>query len=77
MLVMHNSQGAARGHGLEGCPTHGPHVVGAVKEGSYVARCLACGLVGPGRQDGGSETSLRPEMALGYAPVPYSPECVE
>src|ERR671911_3155722 len=48
MLAMHNSQGAARGHGLEGCPPHGPHVVDAVKEGSYVARCLACGLVAQG-----------------------------
>ena len=52
MLAVHNSQGAARGHGLKGYPPHAPHVVDAVnKEGSYVARCLACGLVGPGRQD--------------------------
>ena len=48
MLAVHNIQGAARGHGLEGCPPHGPHVVDAVKEGSYVARCLACGLVAQG-----------------------------
>ena len=24
MLAVHNSQGAARGHGLKGCPPHGP-----------------------------------------------------
>jgi hypothetical protein len=53
MLAVHNSQETARGRGLKGCPPHGPHVVDALKEGSsYVARCLACGLVGPGRQDG-------------------------
>ena len=52
MLAVHNSQGAARGHGRKGCPLHDPHVVDAVKEGSYVARFLACGLVGPERQDG-------------------------
>ena len=52
MLAVHNSQGAARGRGLKGCPLHDPHVVDALKEGSYVARCLACGLVGPERQDG-------------------------
>ena len=33
-------------------PSAWPHVVDAVKEGSYVARFLACGLVGPERQDG-------------------------
>jgi hypothetical protein len=52
MLEVHNGQGAARGRGLKGCPPHGPHVVDALKEGSYVARCLACGLVGPERQAG-------------------------
>ena len=52
MLAVHNSQETARGRGLKGCPPHGPHVVDALKEGSYVARCLACGLVGPERQDG-------------------------
>jgi hypothetical protein len=52
MLEVHNRQGAARGRRRKGCPPHGPHVLEAVKEGSYVARCLACGLVGPGRRDG-------------------------
>ena len=33
-------------------PSARSHVVDALKEGSYVARCLACGLVGPERQDG-------------------------
>ena len=52
MLEVHNRQGAARGRRRKGCPLHGPHVVDAVKEGSYVARCLACGVAGPERQDG-------------------------
>jgi hypothetical protein len=43
MLEVHNSQGAARGRRRKGCPLHGAHVVDAVKEGSYVARCLAWG----------------------------------
>jgi hypothetical protein len=30
---------------------HGLHVVVAVKEVSYVAQCLACGLAGPERQE--------------------------
>jgi hypothetical protein len=54
MLAVHNSRGAARGRGLKGCPPHGPmwSMLLTLKEGSYVARCLACGLVGPERQDG-------------------------
>ena len=52
MLEVHNSQGAARGRRRKGCPQHGPHVVEALKEGSNVARCLACGVAGPERQDG-------------------------
>jgi hypothetical protein len=43
MLEVHNRQGAARGRRRKGCPLHGPHVVDAVKEDSYVARCLAWG----------------------------------
>lgn len=33
------------------CPPHGPHLVEDAGEGSYAARCLKCGLVGPVRQD--------------------------
>jgi hypothetical protein len=51
MLEAHNSQETARGRGRKRCPTHGPHVVDAVKEGFYVARCLAYGVAGPERQD--------------------------
>jgi hypothetical protein len=48
----HNSQGVAAGsRGRKPCPPHGPHLVGAVKEGFYVAQCLACGLAGPERED--------------------------
>jgi hypothetical protein len=34
------------------CPPHGPHLIDAVEEGLYVARCLACGVAGPKRKDG-------------------------
>ena len=37
--------------GRRGCPPHGPFLVEAVGGGSKVARCLACGLVGPERED--------------------------
>ena len=40
---------ARRGRKL--CPPHGPFVVDAVKDGSYVALCLACGLEGPEGED--------------------------
>ncbi len=39
------------GRGRKGCPPHGPHLVAAVEKGSYTARCLKCGLVGPDRKD--------------------------
>jgi hypothetical protein len=42
----------AAGRGRKPCPPHGPHWVHAVKEGSYVTKCLACGLEGPERKDG-------------------------
>jgi hypothetical protein len=32
------------------CPPHGPHLIDAVEEGLYIARCLACGLTGPKRK---------------------------
>ena len=31
-------------------PPHGPHLVCALTEGSYVVPCLACRLVGPERK---------------------------
>ena len=37
---------------LRRCPPHGPHLIEVVEAGSYVARCLACGLTGPKRKDG-------------------------
>ena len=51
MLAVHNSQGAARGPGLKGCPPHGPHVVDAVRK---ALRGPVDGVRagGPGRQDG-------------------------
>jgi hypothetical protein len=49
--VEHNRQGLVNGRGRKSCPPHGPHVVEAAREGSYVAHCLACGLVGPLRKD--------------------------
>jgi hypothetical protein len=37
---------------LRPCPPHGPHLIEAVEDGLYVARCLACGLTGPKRKEG-------------------------
>jgi hypothetical protein len=31
------------GRGRKPCPPHGPHLVSALEEGSWVAQCLACG----------------------------------
>jgi hypothetical protein len=42
----------AAGRVRKPCPPHGPLWVHAVKEGSYVTQCLACGLEGPERKDG-------------------------
>lgn len=42
---------SSRGHN-KSCPPHGPHSVEAIEGGHYVARCLACGLMGPMREDG-------------------------
>ena len=33
------------------CLPHGPYVVDAARDGSYVAHCLACGLAGPKGED--------------------------
>jgi hypothetical protein len=61
----HNSQGAARGRRRKGCRLHGPHVVDAVKEGSYVAGAWRGGGGSRAPRRPRSEASLRPEeMAL-------------
>ena len=50
-LGAHNSQHTSRRRGREkSCPPRGPHLVDAVREDFYVARCLACGLTGPARE---------------------------
>ena len=41
--------GASRGR--RPCPPHGPHVVDVAGGGTYVARCLKCGLVGSEHKD--------------------------
>ena len=35
---------------LRPCPPHGPFLMFAVKESSYVAQCVACRLQGPERK---------------------------
>jgi hypothetical protein len=50
--VEHNSQGVAASRSRNPCPPHGPHVVDVVEAGTYVAKCLVCGLVGPEHEDG-------------------------
>jgi len=47
------------------CPPHGPHLIGAVEAGLYVARCLTCGLTGPKRKDG-LEAKLAFDQTLHY-----------
>jgi hypothetical protein len=39
------------GTGNVSCSPHSPVLVEASEEGSYLARCLACGLSGPKRED--------------------------
>ena len=39
------------GTGRVSCPPHSPILVEASGEDYYVARCLACGLSGPERED--------------------------
>ena len=50
MLETRDVRGVVAGRSRGGCPPHGPHLVEAVEEGIYAARCLRCGLVGPGRE---------------------------
>jgi hypothetical protein len=51
MLEAHDVQAVVAGQSRKGCPPHGPHLIDAVEEGHYAARCLRCGLVGPERKD--------------------------
>ena len=50
MLKTRDVRGVVAGRSRDGCPPHGPHLVEAVEEGLYAARCLRCGLVGPQRK---------------------------
>ena len=47
MLKAHDVKPVVAGRGRKSCPPHGPHLIDAVEEGLYAARCLKCGLVGP------------------------------
>jgi len=51
MVEIPNGQGKDAGRGRKPCPPHGPYVVDAARDGSYVALCLACGLGGPKGED--------------------------
>jgi hypothetical protein len=51
MLKTPDVRGGVAGRSRGGCPPHGPHLVEALEEGIYAARCLRCGLVGPERED--------------------------
>jgi hypothetical protein len=64
--------------GLKPFPAHGPHLVCALTEGSYVVQCLACRLMGTERKD-----SLEAKQAFDEATDAraatgaYSPKGVE
>ncbi len=51
MLKTHDVEAVVAGRSRDGCPPHGPHLIEAVEEVPYAARCLRCGLVGPQRKD--------------------------
>jgi hypothetical protein len=51
-VKVHFDQNGASVRRVKSCPPHGPHLVEAIEGGRYVARCLACGLAGPVREDG-------------------------
>jgi hypothetical protein len=46
------------------CPPHGPILIEAIEATTYAASCLACGLVGPEREDGW-EAKLAFDAAFG------------
>ena len=45
MVESHGRRGVDANRGRRLCPPHGPHLVDVVEAGSYVGRCLQCGLV--------------------------------
>jgi len=51
MVEIPNGQDQAAGHRRKPCPPHGPYVVDAASDGSYVAHCLAYRLAGPKGED--------------------------
>ena len=58
-------QAFTKNSGSMPCPPHGPFLVFAVKESSYVTKCVACGLQGPEREDSEEAT-----QAIGQARMP-------
>ena len=64
--------------GRKPCPPHGPHLVHILKEGSYVIKCLACGLVGPERKDSlEAKRAFDEAIDARAATGAYSPKGVE
>ena len=51
MLAAHDVRAVVAQRSRKCCPPHGPHLIDAVEEGLYAARCLKCGMVGPERKD--------------------------
>lgn len=51
MVEAPNGQNQSAGRERKPCPPHGPYVVDAAGDGSYVAHCLVCGLEGPSGED--------------------------
>ena len=51
MPKTHDVEAVVAGRSRDGCHPHGPHLIEAVEEGLYAARCLKCGMVGPERKD--------------------------
>jgi hypothetical protein len=47
----HNRHDVFAERGRKPCPPHGPRLVDTVGDTSFVAQCLACGLLGPVRED--------------------------
>jgi hypothetical protein len=68
MLETHEVLAMVAGRSRKGCPPHGPHLIDAVEEGLYAARCLNCGLVGPERKD-----SLEAKLAFDQRSHQVSP----
>ena len=74
-LYTHNGTAGRR---RKPCPPHGPHLVQALKEGSYVVQCLACRLVGPERKDSlEAKRAFDEAIDARVATGAYSPNGVE